>query len=105
MLEGRRCADNGYFGFGSGPLYPPAADGCSLLVFIHGPSIASACSARMVLVIDLNFLSGNPIVVIPRPESSRPSIACFRRDGLQVITGSESDRSLTIFEGGKKRSG
>jgi len=27
-----------------------------------------------------------------------PSIACFRRDGKQLITGSESDRSLTIFE-------
>jgi hypothetical protein len=27
-----------------------------------------------------------------------PSIACFRKDGLHLITGSEADRSLTIYD-------
>jgi YVTN family beta-propeller protein len=30
--------------------------------------------------------------------TAAPSIACFRRDGKQLITGSEADRSLTIIE-------
>jgi len=30
--------------------------------------------------------------------ASEPSIACFRKDGVQIITGSVADRSVTIYD-------
>ena len=56
---------------------------------------AAACTRdRTIAVASLDSAAVERTIAMPQ----EPSILCFRGDGRQVIAGSHSDRSLTIFE-------